>query len=144
MLFPEAFPGLALESHLAMGVTGEDVTYDSTDPNIGRRETELELETIVGLYVRGDFYASEGTSMYGLLGISSAQSGSRTITAQFAGQDDIVEPETQSGLSYGLGFTYAYTKATSLQLEYMNVIRKNTELGFDVSGVSVGFNVSLD
>lgn len=144
MLFPEAFPGLALESHLAMGATGEDVNYDSTDPNVGNRDTQLELETIIGLYVRGDFYSSDGTSLYGMLGLASAQSGPRRIAPTTQGEQEITEPETESGLSYGLGFTYAYSDKTSLQLEFMSVARKTTEAGFDVSGVSVGFNVSLD
>lgn len=143
VLLPELMPGLALESHLAMGTSNEEVDYSSPNPEVGDRVIDLKLETIMGLYVRSDFYSDDSTSAYGLLGMASAQSSSRHRDIA-SNSDGITEPETQSGISFGLGFTYAFTDAITMQLEYMNVVRSDSDLGFSVSGVSIGFNFALD
>ena len=143
ILMPDLFPGLALESHLAMGASGETAPHDSPNAQVGHRDVDLKLETIMALYIRGDFYNDHDTSMYGLLGIASAQTSSRYVTVPGT-SDSIREPETQSGVSFGLGFTYAYSEKVSFQLEYLSVVRKQSDLGFDVSGASVGFNFAFD
>jgi len=143
VLMPDLFPGLALESHLAMGASEESVTYDSPNQQVGQRDVDLKLETIMALYLRSDFYSDNDTSMYGLLGLASAQSSSRHVDIP-NDSDGITEPETQSGVSFGLGFTYAFSESVTMQMEYLSVVRKDSDLGFDVSGVSVGFNFAFD
>jgi len=143
-LMPDVFPGLALESHLAMGASNETVSYTSDiNGTPTTRDVNLQLETIIGLYVRSDFFNDSDTNVYGLLGLAGAQSSTRHIDVANS-SDGINEPDSESGISYGLGFTYAYTKNFSMQLEYLSVVRKNSELGFNVSGLSVGFNFALD
>jgi len=142
-IMPDIFPGLALESHLAMGASGETVRYDSINPAVGRQDRDIKLETIMALYVRSEFFSDSDTNAYALLGMASAQSSSRHVDL-VGSQDGITEPETQTGISYGLGFTYAFSETVSLQLEYLSVVRKVTELGFDVAGMSVGFNFAFD
>jgi len=143
MLLPDIFPGLALESQLAMGASPETVNFPSTDPVVGQLDRKLQLETVIGLYIRGDMYNDSDTSVYGLLGIASAQSSSRHVD-KLGVTDGIREPETQTGISFGLGFTYAFSTTTSMQVEYMSVVRKQSEVGFDVRSASVGFNFAFD
>lgn len=151
-LSPEEFPGLAVEAHLGMGIGGEKVPYRLVNLTNGETvvvDPELEIETLIGIYLRADLLKTDSTSFYGLLGFASAQSQARRVTVNVAGPTEppklvlFGNTETETGLSFALGINYSFTDDISLQAEYISVVRGDAKDGFDVSGLSFGVNFAM-
>ena len=131
ILFPEGTSKFGFESHLAMGVTSET---SNIVINGVATEVELEMETILGLYMRAEFFSADNLGFYGLLGYSASQTGPGFT----AGAD-----ESASGVSYGLGTTYFLSKTFTLQFEILQVQSGKSDTDFEVSSISLGLNIPI-
>ena len=94
-ILPDMYPTISLESHL-----GFDMSDDTQ--RVQGSPVTLELDTYVGIYVRGDFPFGEKAGAYISLGMASAQ-----LSGPFGNSGNgLPNDDTESGLSYNLGATY--------------------------------------
>jgi len=92
------------------------------------------METILGLYMRAEFFNAGIFGLYGLLRYDAAQTGP-TLTVQ--------DSDSTTGVSYGLGTTFFLNKTLTLQLEVLQVQSASSANDFDVATINLGINISI-
>lgn len=127
ILLPESSTHLSVESHLGFGIAHSNV-------DINGQEINIELDSLLALYLKADLLTVGPVSMFGLVGYSTAQTNEWIAT--------------ESDASFGVGFNYFIDKDWSVQVEYLDVVKRdrdpNIGPGFDLSGVSIGVNRALE
>jgi opacity protein-like surface antigen len=154
ILLPDSSTHLSIESHIGFGV-------NKTSANINGSDINMRLESLLALYLKADLLTVGPVSVFGLVGYGTAQSNRRGVISGYERDENGVVktdpndttvrfpvtkpyPETESGASYGLGFNYFINKDWSAQVEYLDVVERDSDLGFDISGVSIGVNMALE
>ncbi|MFV2056385.1 MAG: outer membrane beta-barrel protein [Thiohalomonadales bacterium] len=131
VLIPEGVIKFGFESHLAMGVMSDNT---NATINGALAEVELEMETILGIYARAEFFNAGIFGLYGLLGYAAAQTGP-ALTA--------LDSDSTTGISYGLGTTFFLNKTLTLQFEVLQVQSASSDNDFDVATINLGINISI-
>ena len=108
VLFPDSFPGLSVEAHLGMGTgDGEQANFsylneDRVTPRNEVRGTELELESLLGIYIG----AETESSISFALGVTYTLNDDMTLQAEYISlvRGDSDDGFDVSGLSFGINF----------------------------------------
>ncbi len=119
LLMPDIIPALAFESQFGIDATDDTNTFNGTDVTLG-------INYYIGFYLRASFDVADFASIYGLLGMSAAQLNGDTI---------FLEDDTESGFSYGLGFTFGLPFDIDGSIEVMQLVNGNA---FDIYMASIG------
>ena len=104
---------------------------DNVDTLTGTVEVEVDVHTIVGLYLNAHTNISDTFLVYGLAGFSWVR-----YSLEF---DDttLQDTEDESGFTYGFGIDIGSHKSLTLNLEFMQYLDKSD---FDLSVVSLGIS----
>jgi hypothetical protein len=141
IVFPESASKFGFEAHMGFGTSEESATRTA---GIFNEEVKVELETVLGLYARTEFINVGIVGVYGLLGFSAVQTGPAFQALNDDGSPrPVLNTDTSTGLSYGLGVTFFVNKLVTVQLETLQIQEGDSELDFDVSSVSLGVTVTL-
>ena len=114
----------AIEGRLGFGL-GDDST------NAFGVDVTLEIDTLFGVYGVGQFNFTEKAAVYGVVGFTR---GEVTASANAFGVPVSVS-DSETDLSFGVGFNFAIAKNVDLNLEYMSYLSKSN---FDVSAIGLG------
>ena len=113
-------PDWYFEARIGMG-TGSD--EQMVDTGFRMRNTEVELDSLWGLFARWDGRLSPEVNTYGLFGYASGKTATTpSIPAA---------TEAEAGLTMGLGVDFTVAEDTTLHLEYI-------WYGSDIAGVGFG------
>ena len=100
----------------------------------GGLDVSFELDSIMGIYGRGQVYLGDLVSVYGILGASEVEA---TVGAR--GFPATNSTDTKSGFSYGAGFDVHIGEKMVINLEYINYLDKD-HYDFDAIGLGVGIS----
>ena len=148
VLNPESAFRVGFESHMAFGLKNA-VTVRETTNSV--EDIEIELESILGLYAKAEFFNVGIMGAYGLLGIAAVQTGPGLPALTDNGtavldndNEPVFNTDSSTGLSYGVGLTIFLAKSISLQIEVLQVqTAEEKNLDFSVSTVTAGINFEL-
>lgn len=118
-------PSMAIEGRVGFGMS--DDSGEVCIGGFGCADVDLEIDSLMGAYVRGIAPLSERARFYGLLGMTRGE-----ITVGAGGESF---SETETDLSYGVGAEFLMGESTGLNLEYLLAIDKD---GVEVSSLTVG------
>ncbi|WP_455219084.1 outer membrane beta-barrel protein [Kaarinaea lacus] len=119
VLLPDIIPVLAFETQF-----GFDLTDDTN--TINGRDVSLSINYFVGFYARASYDFGDIASIYGLLGLAAAQLDGDTI---------FLEDDTETGLSFGLGATFAMPFDIDANIEVMQLVNGDA---FEIYMASIG------
>lgn len=118
--------GIGFEGRLGMGISSDD--RDVTIPILGEVDVELEVDTVLGLYLVAEGAAGPA-SIYGIVGYTKVD---YTIESDAA---DVDESDDESGLSYGFGANFGSSNKLRFNIEYMQYLDEDD---VDASAISLG------
>jgi opacity protein-like surface antigen len=116
----ELFPYVALEGRLGAGLNTGRETVDGVD-------VEMEATYFGSLYFKPQL-RNEKASVYGLLGMTSVEMDVN---------DDALESEAYTDMSYGIGVSFVLNPHLDLTAEWKKLINADE---FDARGGTIGFN----
>jgi outer membrane autotransporter protein len=87
----------------------------------------FEVDNVVGIYVKGKTRLTDNLEAFARAGLARAK-GTASLDGQSASA-------SESGFSYGVGLSYAFDKTTSLNIDYMSYLDKNSS---KATGITVG------
>lgn len=119
---------LALEANILLGIQDDSVTSGGIEADIG-------VKHAISFFLKGDLDLNEINKLYGLLGYSKGK-----LEATFPQFDNASVTESDSGLSYGVGFESELTPEVSAKIEYIMYL---SEDDYDYSGINIGFSKLL-
>lgn len=114
-----------LSAELMLGMSLGNATLKSNDPDVA--STKVKVDRMWGVYLKPKMELAEGLEAFARLGFMD-------VKAKPIGATDI-EPRSASGFSYGAGLSYALSKTTSLNLDYMHYGKKDQ---FTAKGFTAG------
>ncbi len=129
-------PAIAFEARLALGITDDSSTVNIDVPFVGNvvADVDLELNTAISVFAKGDIAVSPFVNVYGLIGFTNAEI---EVTAT-----DVNNPanratisEDDSGLSYGVGIEGEVGRGTYLLAEYVMFLDEDA---YEYSGFNFG------
>ena len=124
-ILADSNPMISLESHMGFDITDDTQRVQGTP-------VTLELDTYVGLYVRGDLLIGDRGSAYLSLGMASAQISGPVGTGGLPNDD------TESSLSFALGGSYVLPWwGLTTFVEVTQIVN-----GDNLSITGIGFGVS--
>jgi opacity protein-like surface antigen len=100
----------------------------------GGLDISFELDSIMGIYGRGQVDLGDLVSVYGILGASEVEAKVGAL-----GFPAVDSTDTKSGFSYGAGLDVHIGKRVLINLEYINYLDKD-HYDFDAIGLGVGFS----
>lgn len=106
---------------------GVGIGDDSVD--VFGNDVTVELDSMIGAYVRGGVRVSDMFFPYAVLGYTRGE-----ITASLSSFGSA--SETESDVSFGLGADLNFNRDFALNIEYTNYYDKD---GVEISGFSIGF-----
>ena len=108
---------------------GDETTTVKNDPST---KVKVDLEDMLGAYLRGGFHATDSLYPYAIVGVTRVQT-------TYLGMGS----EQASDFSYGVGADWKISDNMSISMEYMNYFEKNINY-FDTENVKVsGFSVGI-
>ena len=119
LMLPDIIPALAFESQFGVDLTEATNTVNGTP-------VTLKLNYYVGFYARASYDVADFVSIYGLLGMAAAQLEGDTV---------FLEDDTETGFSFGLGFTFSLPFNIDGGIEVMQLVNGNA---FDIYMASLG------
>ena len=119
VLLPDIIPVLAFETQF-----GFDLTEDTN--TINGEEISLSINYYVGFYARLSYDIADFVSVYGLLGMAAAQLDGNTI---------LLQDDTETGFSYGLGFMFGLPFDIDGSIEVMQLVNGDA---FEIYMASIG------
>lgn len=109
------------------GFVGKDITpHLAAELRLGvgmASDNGIEVDRIVGGYVRGNLPLARDVSLYGLLGVTNAR-------LKYRGGGS----ESDTGLSYGVGVEVGLGKSVSLGLEWASLMRPS---GYELESLGI-------
>lgn len=114
------------EGRLGLGISEGSDTIDSA---FGRGELEVDVHTLLGLYLNTRSSIGDLVSVYGVIGFSWVRYD------LIFNDTPLLYAEDESGLSYGFGIDLGKQDSVRFNLEFMQYLDKDD---FDVSAVSLG------
>ena len=118
---------VSIEGLIGLGTGNAELTLNGTTiPGF-----KLEVDRILGLYVKGTAKITPGLDIFARAGIAELKGKLRA--------PGFSDTASESGFSYGFGASFPVAKGTSLQLDYMSYIDKNFAKGSGVT-LGLGFN----
>lgn len=124
VVLPDLVPALSFEGHI-----GVDITDDSNTVN-GNIVT-LRLNNYAGMYARASQQVVDIVTVYGLLGFSAVQ---------LKGDTQFLKGDTETGLSFGAGATFALPFDIDGYVEAMQLVNGDA---FDIYTFSIGVSYKL-
>ena len=122
--------GVGFEGRFGVGISDDDVS--ASDPFLGDISLELEVDTVLGLYLVGQTTASGAVSVYGIIGFTMVDF---TVDVDGGILGSASDSDDESDLSYGFGANFDVSDKMSLNIEFMQYLDTDD---FDVSAVSLG------
>lgn len=104
---------VAVEGLLGLGVGHGDVKAAGVKVN----GAKLKLDSALGVYLKGKVDVTDGLQVFARAGVVRLD-GTASISGSKTSSHD-------SGFSYGLGVSYALSKTTSLNFDYMSYLDKS-------------------
>lgn len=119
----------AVEGRLGIGLSDDSVTVTIPDGFGGTvtGDVDVELDRLFGAYAVGYLPLGDAAAAYGLVGFTNAKA---TFSA-----NGFSDSDTDSGLSYGIGFDLYPTSAFAVNAEYVQYL---DETDYDLSALSIG------
>ena len=117
----------AIQGRLGMGIT-------DNCKGISGLEACFRLNNMLGIYAKGIAPVSEKFSFHGMVGYTMG-TGTATLSD---GIDKISNSDSNSDLSFGVGFEVRMSEHSSFNLDYIKYMSKSD---FDISAIEAGFNV---
>lgn len=122
---------IAVEARGGIGVTDDGYSVDDI-------RTDVEVDSLVGLYGVGFIPVSHYVSLYGLVGITA-------LTFEATSVEPDEDPErfeySDTDFSYGVGVEVTVTDRVSAYLEYVDYVDGEDDgVNFNVTSTSVGVN----
>ncbi|MFV8833501.1 porin family protein [Aquisalimonas sp.] len=114
----------AVEGRLGIGLADDSVPVTVGTETV---DVDVELDRLFGAYAVGYLPLGDIAAAYGLVGITNAKA-----TFSAGGFSD---SDTDTGLSYGVGFEFYPSAEVGLNAEYVQYL---DESGYDLSALSVG------
>lgn len=99
---------------------------------MGDISVELEVDTVLGLYLVGQTTAGGAVSVYGIVGFTLVDF---TVDVDGGILGSGSDSDDESDLSYGFGANFDVSDKVSLNIEFMQYLDKDD---FEASAVSVG------
>jgi len=122
--------GVGFEGRIGVGLSDDDIS--ASDPFLGDISLELEVDTVLGLYLVGQTTAGGAVSIYGIVGFTMVDF---TVDVDAGILGSASDSDDESDLSYGFGANFDVSDKVSLNIEFMQYLDKDD---FDASAVSVG------
>ena len=119
ILLPDIIPVLAFESQFGFELTDDTNTVNG-------QAVSLRIDYYIGVYARASHEVVDYVSVYGLLGFAVAQLGGDTL---------LLQDDTQSSLSFGLGAIFKAPLDIDVNVEVMQLINAGA---FDIYMASLG------
>lgn len=120
----EINPNLAVEGLVGFGLSDDEISVRGLGTAAG---SKLEIDNVVGLYVKPKVKLSQNLEAFARAGFAHAKA-----SASIAGAS---ASASESGFSYGLGLSYSFSQNASLNVDYMSYLDKNATT---VTGITVG------
>lgn len=104
-------PNVAVEGMLAFGTGSADVSGPNVAPG-----ANVKIKDAYGLFVKPKTKVNDALEVFGRIGYTQIK---------YQGGANGVSPvkETEDGLSYGVGLSYALTRSVSLNLDYLQYVK---------------------
>ncbi len=118
MLGLELSPHVALEGMLAAGAKKDNITLAGTNSGV-----DTKISNMFGVYVKPKLQVGPGLELFGRLGY---------VRSKLKVAD---ESPSEGSVSYGLGASYSFNPALSLNADYMIYNNKDD---VKIDGVSIG------
>jgi opacity protein-like surface antigen len=122
--------GVGFEGRIGVGLSDDDIS--ETDPFLGDISLELEVDTVLGLYLVGQTTAGGVISVYGIVGFTMVD---YTLDLDLGILGSGSDSDDESDLSYGFGANFDVSDKVSLNIEFMQYLDKDD---FEASAISVG------
>ena len=123
-MFPDLIPLLTLESHFGFDFTEDTATINGTDAT-------LHLNNFIGVYVKASHEIEDIVTFYGLLGFAAAQ---------MQGDTFVLDDDTATGLSFGVGAGFGLPLDLEGTVEIMQLVNSDA---YDVLLFSFGINYRM-
>ncbi len=121
-------PHFAIEGLVGIGVN--DDSYMGYIDNFGVGslvEFEVELDSLIGIYFRGELLAKDIIKFYCVIGVSKIE-----LTSSSFNYD---ESDDETDLSIGIGLEIKLIKNVGINVEYMSLMEKDD---YDITTTSLG------
>ena len=122
--------GIGFEGRIGVGLSDDDVS--ASDPFLGDISLELEIDTVLGLYLVGETTGTGAVSVYGIVGFTVVDY-TVDVDAGILGSGS--DSDDESDLSYGFGANLDVSDKLSLNIEFMQYLDTND---IEASAISVG------
>ncbi len=121
-------PYFAVEGLVGIGVSDDsDEGYFYYNGSLYVVDVELELDYMMGIYLRGEIPANDNIKFYGVAGFSKAEATASALGYSVSDDD--------TDLSFGIGLEITPNKDFGINIEYMQLM---DESDYDISTVSLG------
>ena len=121
--------GVGVEARFGVGLSDDEIS--GSDPTLGNISLELEVDTVMGLYLVGQTTTGT-TSVYGIIGFTQVD---YTISADAGILGSASVSDDESDMSYGFGVNINVSDKVSVNLEFVQILDKDD---IDASAVSLG------
>lgn len=121
--------GVGFEGRVGMGLSDDDIS--EFDPFLGDISLELEVDTVLGLYLVAQT-RSGAASLYGIIGFTQVDFSIEVDGGILGSASD---SDDESDLSYGFGVNFDVSDQASINVEFMQYLDKDD---FEASAISVG------
>ena len=122
--------GLGFEGRFGVGIGDDDIS--AFDPFLGDVSLELEVDTVLGIYLVGQATTGGPVSVYGIVGFTQID---YTINVDGGILGTASDSEDESDLSYGVGANFKVSDDVRLNIEFMQYLDKDD---IEASALSLG------
>ncbi len=122
--------GVGFEGRIGVGISDDDVS--ATDPFLGDISLELEVDTVLGVYLVGQTTTDSAVSVYVIVGFTMVDF---TVDVDAGILGSASDSDDESDLSYGFGANFDVSDKVSLNIEFMQYLDKDD---FEASAISLG------
>lgn len=118
---------LAFEGRVGAGMSSDSITLLGT-------EVEVEVDSVLGAYLKGIAPLAERFAVYGVLGVTHGELTASVPSLGVSISDD------DTDLSYGVGATVQFSDRAHGFAEWMSLLDGSN---FEASGLSIGLAIQL-
>ena len=116
---------VAVEGRYTLGMDSDTVSVFV--PGFGNVDVELELDSAISIFVKGDLPVSNAANIYGLIGFTKAELTATVLGSSYTDDD--------SGLSYGFGVEAAINDDMFINGEYIMYLDEDD---YEYTGINIG------
>lgn len=117
----------AIEGRLGVGLSSDNIDILGND-------VEIEVDNLVGVYMKGVAPISDTFAIYGLLGFTSGKMSISAPTIPYSAT------ESDSDISLGVGAQFNANEKTNIAVEWARLFEGTN---YEVSSLSVGLSVGF-